>query len=441
MKTKQKKNTQGSPRGVAIEQLLRLERNPNSFNSDDTIPIPALRDRRLVKELVQGVMRQKRRLDFIIGHYYSGKYAKIETRLQWVLRVGTYDLLMLRTPAHAAINEAVEIAKNEVRSGAGKLVNGILRTIDRNRESLPQPDENHRLGIEYSHPDWLVDRWRKRFGNELEKLLTWNNTRPTYSVRINTSKVTIDHFKNTLTKDGIEWEEGAYLDDFVRMTQLQPLLKGGYLNKGLCAIQDESAGLVVRLLDPQPGEFVVDACAAPGGKTLYCATLMDGSGELLALDVQEDRLDKLRRVQAAHHAEWVSLASLDVRTAELKTGVDRLLLDVPCTGLGVLSKRADLRWKRTPKDITTIAKIQADLLDAASTWVKPGGYLVYSTCTITPEENEDQVLAFLDRHPDWEVEPAPFQNELLSPEGFLVTLPHRQQVDGAFAAKLKKKGR
>ena len=385
-------------------------------------------------------MRQRRWLDFLIGQFYNGDLRKIETKLLWILRLGTYELLQLRTPSHAAINEAVELAKKEVRSGAGRLVNGILRSIDRNRDALPTPTEKpdvERLGITYSHPDWLVQRWIERYGEGVEELLAWNNKRPVYSVRINVSKVTLEHFKNTLTKEGIEWEAGKYLDDFIRVRQLQPILRGGYVKQGLCAVQDESAGLVVRLLDPQPGEFVVDACAAPGGKTLYCSTLMDGTGELLALDVQEERLDKLRLVQADHNADWISLAALDVRTAQIKTQVDRLLLDVPCTGLGVLAKRADLRWKRTPEDLQTISKIQSDLLASAAKWIKPGGYLVYSTCTIAPEENEQQIYAFLEQNPDWQIDPAPFKKDLVTPEGFLSTTPHIHHLDGAFAAKLQ----
>ena len=441
LKSNSKSKGNASPRRIAVNQLIKLERESHTFNSDAALPIRAERDHRLVKEYVQGIMRQRRWLDFIIDHFYSGDLGKIETKLLWILRLGVYDLLMLRTPSHAAINEAVELAKREVRAGAGRLVNGILRSIDRSRDALPVPEDQpevERLGITHSHPDWLVQRWMDRYRDDVDQLLKWNNKRPVYSLRINTSKVTLDHFKSVLTKEGIEWEEGRYLDDFVRVQQLQPVLRGGYVQDGLCAVQDESAGLVVRLLDPKPGEFVVDACAAPGGKTLYCATLMDGTGELFALDVQDDRLDRLRRVQAKYNAEWVSLAALDVRTAQMKTHVDRLLLDVPCTGLGVLSKRADLRWKRTPEDLATITRIQANLLASASKWVKPGGYLVYSTCTIAPEENEHQIESFLDKNPNWHIDPAPFKKDLVTPQGYLSTTPHVHHLDGAFAAKLQK---
>lgn len=440
MKAKSKSGEIKSPRQIAVYQLIQLDKESLAFNSDASLPIRAERDHRLVKEFVQGIMRQRRWLDFIIDNFYNGDLRKIETKLLWILRLGAYELLQLRTPSHAAINEAVELAKKEVRAGAGRLVNGILRSIDRNRDALPSPKAEpvvERLGITYSHPDWLVQRWMDRYGDDIENLLEWNNKRPVYSLRINESKVTLDHFKNTLTKEGIEWEAGQYLDEFIRVRQLQPILRGGYVKEGLCAVQDESAGLVVRLLDPQPGEFVVDACAAPGGKTLYCSTLMDGTGELLALDVQDERLDKLRMVKAAYNAEWISLAALDVRSAQIKTQVDRLLLDVPCTGLGVLAKRADLRWKRKPEDLETITKIQAGLLTAASKWVKPGGYLVYSTCTIAPEENEQQIYSFLDQNPDWEIDPAPFKKDLVTKEGFLSTTPHTHQLDGAFAAKLQ----
>ena len=444
MKVKNKKaRYTESARGIAIEQLMRLDARTHNFETDTVLPIRAERDHRLIREYVQGIMRQKRWLDFIIEYHYRGSFETMELHLQWILRLGVYDLLLMRTPAHAAINEAVELAKTRIRDGAGKLANGILRTIDRKRNELPQPDNLplvKRLGIQYSHPDWLVKRWLNRFGEEVEQLLAWNNERPVYALRINTSKISPGEFKKKLTEEKVDWEDGAFLDDFVRVHQLQPVVRGGFLQNGLCAVQDESAGLVVRLLDPKPGEFVVDACAAPGGKTLYCAALMEGEGELLALDVQSDRLDKLRNVQNAYEADWVSLAAFDIRTAKIKDPVDKLLLDVPCTGLGVLAKRADLRWKRTEEDLDSIKAIQAGLLESASEWVKPGGVMVYSTCTIAPEENEEQIDSFLQSRTDFELEPADLPGSVVSAEGFLYTLPHKHKVDGAFAARLRRKG-
>ena len=263
-------------REIAIEQLLKLDAAHAHFNTDDTLPVQAEREHRMVKEYVQGIMRWKRWLDFVIDHYYRGKLSSMEPVLKWILRLGVYDLLLVSTPSHAAIHEAVELAKKRVRPGAGKLANGILRSIDRNRDALPEPDAiplARYMSIMYSHPEWMVNRWLDRYGaDNTEELLKWNNKRPVYSVRINTARITCDAFRQRLDHDQIEWTDGHFLEDFVRLPRLQPLVRGGYLKEGLCAVQDESAGLVVRLLDPLPGAYVVDACAAPGGKTLYAAT-------------------------------------------------------------------------------------------------------------------------------------------------------------------------
>lgn len=430
-----------SARSTAIDQLIRIASFGADFDADRSMPIRSERDHRLVKEYVQGITRWRRWLDFLIGSYYRGEYESMEEKLKWVLRLGAYDLLFLRTPPHAAIHETVELAKKRVRAGAGGLVNGILRAIDRNRDALPEPvgaPETTYLGIRYSHPDWMVERWAGRYGEEVADLLSWNNERPKYAVRINTLKQSSEAFRELLRGCEITFEEGRYLDDYVWLPRLQPLLHGGFLEKGRCAIQDESSGLIVRLLDPQPGETVIDACAAPGGKTLYIAERMKGQGTLRAFDVQPERLARLDRSLPAYEASWVETSVLDLRASEVNEPADRLLLDVPCTGLGVLAKRADLRWNRRPSDLETITRIQADLLRAASRWVKVGGVLVYSTCSIEPEENEEQVHRFLEEHAGFVVDTADLPPDVLTAEGFVSTLPFKHRMDGMFGVRLKR---
>jgi 16S rRNA (cytosine967-C5)-methyltransferase len=360
--------------------------------------------------------------------------------------LGAYELLYLRTPSHAAIHEAVELAKKKVRPGAGGLTNGILRTVDRNRERLPRVsgrDQAQRLGIRHSHPDWMVQRWLDRFGEaDTEALLTWNNERPLYTVRVNTLKIAPNAFKTQLTEAGIEWTEAAFLEDFIRLPKLQPLVRGRYLSEGWCAVQDESSGLIVRLLDPRPGETVIDACAAPGGKTLYCAARMKGEGVLHAIDAQPHRLEALDRVLGAYEASWVTPTVSDLRNVSLGAVGDRVLLDAPCSGLGVLAKRADLRWNRTPEEVEQIARIQRALLDAAAHLVKPGGVLVYSTCTLESEENENQIAAFLARHPEFSRQAAAgfLPREVVHSEGYLATFPPKHGLDGVFGARMIKSG-
>lgn len=434
-------------RSIAVQQLVRLEeeRSRPGFDDDDSMQIDSAQEHRQVKEYVAGITRWKRRLDFILSSYYKGEYDKLEPVIVQLLRLGAYDLLYLSTPPHAAIHETVELAKSGIRPGAGGLVNGILRSVDRNRDQLPTPRKKiraHALGVAHSHPNWMVYRWLKRFPEDIEALLEWNNTRPHYAVRINTRQQDVATFIGKLDEAGVEWEPGRYLEDFVRVSKLQPLVRQGWLRDGLCAVQDESSGLIVRLLDPQPGETIVDACAAPGGKTMYIASLMNGEGKLLAFDVQAERLTMLAQVKDRFDAGWVETRVEDLRKVSQLPQADRVLLDAPCSGLGVLAKRADLRWKRTLDDIKKITDLQVELLDAAASFVKPGGLLVYSTCTIAPEENEEQVKAFLKRHPAFEVESAAgiLPEAVVSRRGYLATIPHRHKMDGVFGVRLRQAG-
>ena len=294
------------------------------------------------------------------------------------------------------------------------------------------------LGIRHSHPDWMVRRWLERYGDETVNLLKWNNERPVHSVRINTLKTSRERFIEMLEDAGIAWEPGRYLEDFIRLPSLQPIVRGPFLKEGWCAVQDESAGLIVRLLDPQPGETVLDLCAAPGGKTLYAAALMRAEGRLLAFDVQPDRMRLLDRVKSRYEAGFVETAVCDIRTLDPGLVADRVLLDAPCSGLGVLSKRADLRWRRKPGDIRHIATVQRALLEAAARHVRPGGVLVYGTCTIEPEENEAQIDAFLAAHPEFAIVDATqrLPAGLATERGGLATFPPRHGVDGAFGVVL-----
>jgi 16S rRNA (cytosine967-C5)-methyltransferase len=220
-------------------------------------------------------------------------------------------------------------------------------------------------------------------------------------------------------------------------------VQGDLLDDGHVAVQDESAGLIVRLLDPQPGETILDGCAAPGGKTMAIAARMDGDGTIYAVDAKEERVGLIEEAAAAQGAD----ALVAPEAAELQSvadrvdppRADRVLLDVPCSGLGVLSKRADLRWQRAPEDLDELAALQDELLDAAARLVRPGGLLVYSTCTIEPEENEERIEAFLARHDDFALESADgyVPDDMVTAEGYFASLPHRHRIDGAFGARLR----
>ncbi len=436
-------------REEAVRRLLRIEATGAYVNlSADARAGGAAREERQSTDYVAGVTRWKGRLDFLIDHYYRGA-APLEPVVRQILRVALYDVLERGAPAHAAVSEAVSLTRTLGRGRAAGLVNGLLRRFLREQGEgrTPQPagDEAARLAVAWSHPEWMVRRWLARFGPEAARaLLAWNNARPHYSLRVNLLRTTAADFRARLDALGAAWEPSPWLDDFVRVQHLQAVLRAGLPAEGLCAVQDESAGLVVRLLDPQPGETVVDACAAPGGKAVYAAQQMQNRGRLAAIDVNPSRLRLVRQTAAAHGVRIIETAAADFAAEGPAAAppADRVLLDAPCSGLGVLRKRPDLRWKRTPESLEELGRLQAALLDAAAEVVRPGGLLVYATCTTEPEENERQAAAFLARRPDFALEPpgAAAPPALVTAGGALATLPHRDGVDGAFAVRLRRAG-
>lgn len=412
------------------------------------------RERRQARELVSGVTRWRRRLDFILSEFYNGDFADVETRLQVILRLGLYEILYQDTPPHAVVDQYVELAKQTIREGAGGLANGILRTVLRKKNEMPTPRTGDRaddLAVRHSHPTWMVRRWLDRYGDiDTQALLSWNNQRPLFGLRVNTNRTTVDDVTAWLDENEVDWTESAYLDDVVRVRRLQSVIHGPLLDDGHVAVQDESAGLIVRCLNPQPGEKVFDVCAAPGGKAIYAAQRMtagDGDpGKLYAFDIHEGRLGLVREAAETHGMSddiWTFAA--DARELDSRDDLplaDRVLLDAPCSGLGVLAKRADLRWQRDESDMEALTQLQAELLDAAAPLVRPGGLLVYSTCTIEPEENAAQVETFLQNHPEFERESVDdiISGDLVNNDGDFATIPHRDAVDGAYAARLRRSG-
>ncbi|KAH9318471.1 hypothetical protein KI387_020240, partial [Taxus chinensis] len=396
------------------------------------------RDARLVTDIVAGVIRWKRYLDYLIFSLYSGakRFNNMEPLLQQILRIGVYEIVKLGMPPYAVVNENVALAKAALRAGAGNMVNGILRRVASYKENdtLPLPivegdarSKARALGVIYSHPVWMVRRWMAHLGQEATiELMEWNNDPPSFSLRANSGKsVSRDDLVVLLRKLEVPHKLSPYIEEFVHLTTgLQNVIQAGLIKEGTCAVQDESAGLVVSVVDPQPGETIIDCCAAPGGKALFMASRLQGQGKVIAIDINEGRLRMVEEAaitQALHHV--VTTFHNDIcGFAQVGTCLqaDKVLLDVPCSGLGVLRKKPDLRWKRTLEDLEQLMLLQDKLLDAASLLVKPGGILVYSTCSIDPGENKERVKSFLSRHPEFIVESVQkfIPNEFISEEGF-----------------------
>ncbi|KAK7386012.1 hypothetical protein VNO78_32055 [Psophocarpus tetragonolobus] len=411
-------------------------------------------DLRLVTDIVGGTIRWRRFLDHLISSLCHDKdISSMEPLLLQILRIGFYEIVKLDMPPYAVVDENVKLAKVALRPGAGNMVNGILRklVVLKENETLPLPvvegddrAQARALATLYSHPVWMVRRWIKYLGQEEAiKLMIWNNIEPSFSLRANRARgFSRDDLVTQLNALKVPHKLSLHLDEFVRIkTGLQIVIHAGLLRKGLCSVQDESAGLVVSVVDPQPGETIIDCCAAPGGKTLYMASHLSGQGKVFAVDINSGRLRILKETAKLHQVDDVITAiHADLRSLtdnrQLKSS--KVLLDAPCSGLGVLSKRADLRWNRKLEDMEQLKKLQDELLDAASKLVKPGGLLIYSTCSIDTEENDDRVAAFLVRHPDFRIDTVDgyVPPDFVTSSGFFFSNPVKHSLDGSFAARL-----
>ncbi len=433
-----------SERSVSIEILLGFDRE-KTLDYSLAIELEA-RERAQVREYVQNILRKRSYLDFLIDHFSSVGVDEMKPELKNILRLAIYDMLFMdSTPDYAAINEAVEIAKYMLGSKTGDLVNAILRNLQREIDNLPKPaykDRTKLVATTFSHPEWLVARWSKRFGErEAFQLMQANNSRPTYYVRVNTLRTKPENFELRMEKMGVEFEASDWVPNFYKVDSVQPFIEKGLLSKGLCSVQDVAAGLAPFVLDPQPGEKIYDLCAAPGTKSIMIADLTDGESEITSVDISSERLEMLAESALNYGAENIKIRRGDVLELSLPLA-DAVLLDAPCTGTGVLSKRADLRWRRDEEGLAKAVELQEQLLEEAANMVKVGGRLVYSTCSIEPEENWEQIQKLLDKMDDnFELQPLEdfVPEELLIEDGKAYqTFPHKHGCDGHFGVLLKR---
>jgi len=361
------------------------------------------------------------------------------------MRVALYQILFLdNIPHYAAVNEAVEFVKKIQGEKSANLVNAVLRNIIRTIEESeirypnPEEDEINYLGTYYSHPNWLVKRWLKRYGREFtERLMEENNQRPKLSLRFNSRLTDRESFIKKLQEAELKFRPSKYLEHFFVLLHLTNITDWNYFQQGYFSIQDESAGIPCLLLDPQPGETILDLCAAPGGKSTYIAELMKNRGKIIAVDKYESRINLMKK-----NVERLKITNIEFLAADSETlsipPVDRVLLDAPCSGLGVLTKKPEIKWKKDSEDIKRLTNIQTRLINNAANLVKVGGVLVYSTCTIEPEENFDIIKKFLEEHPNFElVKSHPnIHPDLIDENGCISTFPNVHEMDGSFAAKL-----
>jgi 16S rRNA (cytosine967-C5)-methyltransferase len=433
-------------RGLAIKILNRIDRTDAYLERmlDNEMKSMEMSgpDKALLYEIVHGVVRWQGRLDWILNGFYKGTFSKAIPNLKNALRVALYQILFLdRVPDYAAVNEVVEFVKKLQGQKPADLVNAVLRNIIRSKNAIRYPDPGEDLvgylAAYYSHPSWMVKRYISRFGKEdTEKLLASNNEKPYLTLRINALKTKPDEFKALLESVGLKYRQGNYLPEFFKLMNLTNITAWEYYTKGYFNIQDESAGLACRLLDVQEGQRVLDMCAAPGGKTAYIAALMHSRGEVVAIDRFESRLKLLQKNMTRLSVDCVRIVEADA--LEYKSlPFDRVLVDAPCSGSGTLSKKPDIKWKKDLFDIRELNVLQSRLLEKAAALVKVGGVIVYSTCSIEPEENFEIVKKFLEDNPSFKFESAfgKFPEDIIDENGCIQTLPHIHKTDGAFAAK------
>ena len=423
--------------GVWSDAILKKRLADNRLDS---------RDSALTTQLCFGVLQNRLLLDFYLSHFSNLPLKRMEGKVAEALRLGVYQMLFLeKIPHSAAVNTSVELTRKHCKNPrAPGMVNGILRSLERNIDHLPtvpQNDPVSYLSTLYSHPEWLVRELLTVLGSEeTARLLAANNGPAPITAMVNIAKTTMEELSAALEEEGVQTRPHPWLANCLILSKTGSLERLSTFRDGLFYIQDPASRLAVLALDPKPGMKALDCCAAPGGKSFAAAIRMEGTGEVISCDLHPH---KKKLIQAG--ADRLGLKSITPMTAdgkafrpEWENVFDRVLVDAPCSGLGVIRKKPDIRYK-DPAPLTDLPRVQRAILDNAARYVKPGGVLVYSTCTLLRRENEEVALGFLSDHPAFQAEGFPLpQYAGDARTGMLTLWPHRQGTDGFFICKLRK---
>jgi len=448
-----KGTSSANPRQAACETLLRI-RKEGGF-ADRLIDIELSNgilsgpDRGLYAELVFGVLRRQGTLDHILQQLLEKPMVELDPLALVILRIGLYQLTCLdRIPESAAVNESVNLAKL-ITPGTSGLINAVLRNYLRRRDSISFPDITTNpaasIATRHSQPEWLVEQWIEQLGvSEAGLLAEASSQQPPLTLRVNTLRSSRDELLQEFEKQGIEAAPCRFSPDGIAIAGRHTISALPGFEAGLFAVQDEASQMAGRLLGAEPGERVWDACCAPGGKSGHIAQLMDDRGELIATDISRSKLtlvqDNVRRLGISSVS--TSVADLHQPDTFPDGSFDRILLDAPCSGLGVIRRNPEAKWRLFSGDITRLAAVQKTLLKNAATRLKPGGTLLYSTCSTSEAENELVVEDFLLHHPEFVLENLndlfPAWSELFAFYGMFRVWPHRQGMDGFFAARIKR---
>ncbi|QFT88820.1 Ribosomal RNA small subunit methyltransferase B [Bacillus sp. THAF10] len=439
-------------REVALEALLSIEKNQAYSNLllNNYLESGKLnkKDAGLFTELVYGTIQRSITLDYILAPYIQ-KQKKLQDWVKVLLRMTVYQMVYLdKIPERAAIFEAVEIAKTRGHKGVAAVVNGVLRSFQRN--GAPDfsviTDDAERLSVTTSHPKWLVEKWIAQYGvEETENMGKMNLVAPFQTARVNTTKANVEEVLDMLLEEGFSVQAGEIAEESIVSLKGNMVFSDTY-KKGYISIQDESSMLVGKALGVENSDNIYDCCAAPGGKSTHIAELLQGSGSVVSTDLHDHKVKLIKDQAKRLGLSNLTAQSLDSRNATkvfTKESFDKVLVDAPCSGFGVIRRKPDLKYSKTYKDIEQLASIQLAILNEVAPLVKKGGTLVYSTCTIDKEENADVVQQFLEKNSDFEIDVTlkdllPKKVSPLVKDGMLQLLPHHFGTDGFFIARLRK---
>ncbi|WP_223700279.1 16S rRNA (cytosine(967)-C(5))-methyltransferase RsmB [Sutcliffiella deserti] len=439
-------------RELALEALLNIEKKQaysnlliNNYLDSGKL---SKKDAGLFTEMVYGTIQRSMTLDYYLTPYLE-KQKKLQDWVRVLLRLTLYQMVYLdKVPERAAIFEAVEIAKKQGHKGVASVVNGVLRSIQ--RQGLPNLEELEndldRISIATSHPRWLVEKWIEQYGVEnTERMCEMNLVPPSQTVRVNTAKATVEEVISMLRTQGFDVDKGDLAEDSIVSNKGNLAFSNAYKN-GYITIQDESSMLVARTLGVTEGDTVFDSCAAPGGKSTHIAELLKGTGTVFSTDLHEHKIRLIKEQATRLNLPNIKVQTLDSRKAQEVFEIeqfDRVLVDAPCSGFGVIRRKPDLKFTKTMEDVKQLASVQLSILEQVAPLVKKGGTLVYSTCTIDKEENTEVVKAFLENNPDYKIDfnikdLLPASLETYIKDGMLQLLPHYFGTDGFFIVRLKR---
>ena len=434
---------EGAYANLILDRILRLNKQLNAL------------DRGLITELVYGTVKYRARLDWLIRETVK-KAEKLEKGPRVLLRLSFYQLIFMdKIPSFAVTNEAVKLAKKYFHSGVASLINGVLRNYLRNPEKVILPDAQENsleyLEIVYSHPRWMLERWLKRYGWEnTAKLCEYNNAPADLWLRVNTIKCTRQELATKLKSEGCNVSFSSLAPEGILLKSSPPLATLPSFKEGLFTVQDESSMMVAHVVNPYSKQTVLDVCAGPGGKTTHLAQLMKNQGEILACDVHRHRIRLIKENAERLGIDIIKTKLLDATRIdqELQQQFALVLVDAPCSGLGVLRRRPDLRWHKQPEEVQQLAELQTQILASVYHLLAPRGRLIYSTCTIEPEENFEVIAKFLAEHTDMEsFDLTPYLSSVANTaaekeelkKGRRQFLPFQDGMEGFFIAGLQKK--